>query len=294
MFDIRRIGIVRRASAGLLDAILIAVLATGFMWIMSLICNFEGQQNTVREYYAEWDGFRKDYAKSVAEYYGFTYEEDENGAVVTIEKDGEPADLDDVYRLLYESKGEDEATREAYDAYNALIERTPVSKVDAQVRLVNSMLFMFISIGLLLSFLILEFIVPIFLKNGQTVGKKVFSICLVRPDCVKVSTLSLFARALLGKFAIEAMFPILLVFLFLFSGGGLVSVILFGAIILLNIILFFATRNKTPIHDILAMTVAADMKVQMIYASEEELNEKKRQLFLDRESAEKSAESTKK
>ena len=44
---------------------------------------------------------------------------------------------------------------------------------------------------------------------------------------------------------------------------------------LFNIILFFATKNRTPIHDIFAYTVATDMKLQMIFQSEEELIEKK-------------------
>ena len=55
----------------------------------------------------------------------------------------------------------------------------------------------------------------------------------------------------------------------------MLALILFAAIILLNIILFFATKNRTPIHDILAYTVTVDMKLQMIFASEDELNEKK-------------------
>ena len=37
MFELRKIGIVRRASAWLLDAILLSVLAVGFMWIIPII-----------------------------------------------------------------------------------------------------------------------------------------------------------------------------------------------------------------------------------------------------------------
>lgn len=78
------------------------------------------------------------------------------------------------------------------------------------------------------------------------------------------------------------MFPIALVYMIL-NGGGILMLILIAALALLDIIIFFATKNKTPIHDILAATVAIDMKTQMIYASEDELIAKK--TLQDREEA---------
>ena len=267
MFELRKIGIVKRASAWLLDAILLAVLATGFMFIISLICNYSREEALAIQYYSEWEDFRKDYIGTVAEYYGFTYEENgEDEYVIT--KDGDISSLNAVIKELDASNGEDAATAEAYHKYMAL---TPAAKVDLQYNYVHSLLFMMVSLGILLAYLVLEFILPIFLKNGQTVGKKVFGICLVRPNCVKMTTLSLFARTFVGKFAIETMFPVLLVFLFFFGGIGLLAIILFAALLILNVVLFFATQNRTPIHDILAGTVAVDMKLQMIFESEDEL-----------------------
>ena len=67
------------------------------------------------------------------------------------------------------------------------------------------------------------------------------------------------------------MFPVLLVFLFLFGGIGILAIILFAAITILNVVMFFATKNKTPIHDMLAGTVAVDMKLQVIFNSTEEM-----------------------
>lgn len=274
MFEIRRIGIVKRASAWLLDAILLAVLATGFMFLVSLMCNFNGAQKRASDYYAQWEDFRKEEIASVAEFYGFTYTEAEDGDGYTITaEDGSPATLNDVVEKLDESEGKDPETAAAYEIYKNDLPSAQV--VNRQYQYVYTMLFMMVSVGLLLSFFCLEFIVPLIFKNGQTVGKKVFSICLVRPNCVRITPLALFARMLFGKFAVETMFPILLAFLFFFGGGGLITLILFVAIILLNVILFFATKNRTPIHDILAYTVAADMKLQMIFQSDEELNEKK-------------------
>ena len=274
MFELRRIGIVKRASALLLDAILLAVLTTGFMFIISLICNYSKEEKLANEYYAEWEDFRTEYVAGVSAFYGFEYSENDDGYTIKT-SDGKNATLDDVMERLDKSGGGDAETAEAYGAYLDLMERVPPSKVNKQYRYVYSLLFMMTSLGILLAYIVLEFIIPIILKNGQTIGKKVFAIALVRNDCVKISVLSLFARTLLGKFAIETMFPVLLIFLFLFGEMGILAVILFAALTILNVVMFFATKNRTPIHDMLAMTVAVDIKLQMIFESEEELVQKK-------------------
>ena len=278
MFELRKIGIVKRASALLLDLILLAVLTTGFMWIISLICHFDREQALLVQYTNEWEEFREEYFPTIAPFYGFTYEVDEETGEYTLTKPAEngrdtvPATPNDVVTKLNSSEGKDPETAEAYEKFLTL---PPAAKVDAQRVYVPSLLFMIISIGLLLAYLVLEFILPIILKNGQTVGKKVFGICLVRPDCVRITNIALFARTLLGKFAVETMFPILLVFLLLLGMLGWLALVLLAALFILNIVLFFATKNRTPIHDIFASTVAVDMATQVIFDSEEELNAKK-------------------
>lgn len=272
MYEIKKIGIVKRASAWLLDAILLAVLTTGLMWIISLICDFDGQQKVLAEYQTAWQTFQEEYVPTVAEYYGFDYAVDGETGDVTVTKDGKASSLAEVMQALVDSEGGDEATKPAYDAYQLL---PPAGKVTAQTNYLISLLFVMISVGLLLSYFLLEFLLPLFLKNGQTVGKKVFSIGLVRPDCVRINNIALFTRTMIGKFAVETMFPILLVYLFFFQGLGIVAIILLAALLLLNIILFFVTKNRTPIHDIFASTVAVDLQLQMIYSSEDELVESK-------------------
>lgn len=276
MFELKKIGIVRRASAWLLDAILLSVLSVGFIYLISLICNYSKEEKLANEYYGAWETFREEEIGKVASFYGFTYTVEEGGDY-TIEKDGVEKTIEDVVDVLVASEGKDEETAAAYERYLTL---PPVKSVNGQYFKVHNLLFMMTSIGLLLGYAVLEFVLPLCLKNGQTVGKKVFGICLIRPDCVKITTLSLFARTFLGKFAIETMFPVLMVFLFFFGGLGLLAIVLFAAILLLNLILFFATKNRTPIHDLLAGTVAADMRVQMIFSSEEELIEKKKEAHM--------------
>lgn len=270
MFELRKIGIIRRASALLLDAILLVVLATGFMFLISLMCNYKEEEQLSTQYYAEWEEYRKTYASGIAAHCSYTYEETEDGYVIT--RNGEQSSLDELIGSLVDKKDESEAMQTAYAAYTAL---PKVEQVNWQYQYVYNLLFMMTSIGVLLSYIILEFVLPIIFKNGQTIGKKVFGCCLVRPNCVKITNLALFARTILGKYAIETMFPILLVFLFLFNGIGILAIILFAALALLNIILFIALKNRTPLHDILAGTVVADMRLQMIFQSDEELAEKK-------------------
>lgn len=270
MFELRKIGIIRRASALLLDAILLAVLATGFMFLISLMCNYKEEERLSLQYYAEWEDYRKTYVGYVAAYCDYTYEETEDDYVIT--RNGEQSSLNELMQSLADNKDGSETMQAAYAAYTAL---PPAEEVNWQYRYVYNLLFMMTSIGVLLSYIILEFILPVIFKNGQTIGKKVFGCCLVRPNCVKITTLALFARTILGKYAIETMFPILLVFLFLFNGIGILAIILLAALVLLNIILFIALKNRTPLHDVLAGTVVADMRLQMIFQSDEELAEKK-------------------
>lgn len=281
MFELKKIGIIKRASALLLDLILLAVLATGFMFLISLICKYDYERKLGIQYYTEWDDYRKAYAQGVSEAYGFTYValDDENADYQIKDEQGNVVKLDAVWAQLQSTDGKSDyaITSEAWAKFQEL---TPVTTVNAQYKYVYSLLFTMISLGILLSYIVLEFIIPIILKNGQTVGKKVFGICLVRPDCVKISTLSLFARAILGKYAIETMFPVLLVFMFFFGGLGILAIILLAALALLNLILFFTLKNRTPIHDLVAGTVVADMKLQMIYQSEEELAEQKAKDFI--------------
>lgn len=307
MFELKKIGIIKRVSAWLLDTILLAVLATGFMYLISLMCNFQREYDLSRQNFDAMDVYLDTYISSVATNYGFTCIEDDEGNY-SVDKDGQPKEVSDIIAELVEDvavshgftftrSGDNYSLKKAdgtaasfedivatfpeeelspmETAFKAYADLPSKEALNLQYQYVNSLFFMMLSVGLALSFLILEFIVPVCLKNGQTVGKKVFSICLVRPPCIKVKAVALFGRTVIGKFAIETMFPILLIFMLLFGVLGYLAIILLVALLLFNIILFFATKNHTPIHDILAVTAAADMKEQMIYATEEEFTQKK-------------------
>ena len=125
--------------------------------------------------------------------------------------------------------------------------------------------------GVLMAYLILEMLVPLLLKNGQTLGKKCFGIALMRKDGVRVTPFMVFARGILGKYTIEAMIPLLMIMASILGVMGLETTLLALGFLLAQIIVPLATRNKTALHDLLACTVAVDMSSQMIFDSVEEM-----------------------
>ena len=59
--------------------------------------------------------------------------------------------------------------------------------------------------------------VPLKLGNGQTIGKKVFGIGVMRVDGVQLTTIQLFIRTILGKFTLETMIPVYIVLMIFFN-----------------------------------------------------------------------------
>ena len=143
------------------------------------------------------------------------------------------------------------------------------------------------SIGILLSFVILEFIVPILFKNGQTLGKKAFGIAVMRFDGVKIGTPILFVRAILGKYTLETMVPVLFIIMLYFGMTGGIALLLIGALLIGQLILIFSTRARTPLHDVIANTVTVDMASQMIFESQEAMLAYKKDLHAEKVLAQK-------
>lgn len=119
--------------------------------------------------------------------------------------------------------------------------------------------------------------VPLILKNGQTLGKKVFSLAVMRVDGVKVTPFMMFVRTLLGKYTVETMIPVAIIVLILFGSGGIIGITVLGMLTILQIGLFVGTHNHTPIHDLFAQTVVVDLSSQIIFDTEAEMIEAKKQ-----------------
>ena len=128
-----------------------------------------------------------------------------------------------------------------------------------------------ITFGVLIAILIVEFVVPLILKNGQTVGKKMFGICLMMDNGVKIRTLPLFVRTLLGKFTIETMIPVYFLVLLYFGHINIIHILILAALLIAEIITILVTKKNALLHDLMSYTVVVDKESQMIFNTEEEL-----------------------
>ena len=125
--------------------------------------------------------------------------------------------------------------------------------------------------GILLAYLLWEFFMPLWFGNGQTLGKKIFGLCLVRSDGVKLNTLQLFTRTLLGKFTVETMIPVYILLMLFWGTMDLTGTLLLGALALGQTVCVGVTRSNAAIHDLLAGTAVVDMASQTIFRSTEDL-----------------------
>lgn len=128
-----------------------------------------------------------------------------------------------------------------------------------------------ISLSLLLSDLLIYFVVPLLLKNGQTLGKKVFGLAVVRTNTVKISNPVLFVRSILGQYAMETIFPLAIVLMILQGLLGIVGLVVLVLFAGLEIFVLATTPTRSSIHDLLSDSVVVDFASQRIFSTEEEL-----------------------
>ncbi len=241
IFELQKASVLKRVSAFILDLILLAVIATGAICAVSVITGYE-------EHHARLDGYYSEYAEK----YGL--------------------DTFDITSEKYNSLSKEE--KALYDeAYKALLSDEDVLRTYSMV--VNLTMVM-ISLGIFFAYAILEFALPMILKNGQTVGKKVFGIGVMRVDGVKVSTFQLFVRTLLGKYTIGTMVPVMLVMMLATGSIGFVGALVIVLLALLQLIVMCVTKTNSTIHDLLAVTVVVDINTQMIFESQEKMIEYKK------------------
>ncbi len=232
--DIQKASLGKRLAAWLLDAIMISVLAVGFGLLLSWLLGYDGYYNTLDSAYVKY--------------------EEQYGVVFNITAEAYEA-LTDAQRENYEAAyAALTADSQAMNAYNMILNLNQV----------------IISFGILLAFVLWELLMPLWFGNGQTLGKKIFGICLIRNDGIKLNNLQLFARTILGKYTVETMIPLyILMLIFMGAIGALGTIIILGLLAGQFACVVF-TRNRCAIHDLLAGTVAVDMASQMIFRSTEE------------------------
>jgi uncharacterized RDD family membrane protein YckC len=233
--DLQKASMWKRISAYIFDGILMITLAVAFGWLLSLILGYDGYNDQVNQAYAKYE----------AEY-GVVFD------VTQSEYDAMSQEQKDQYQLAYDALIADE---DAMLAYNIMLNMT----------------MLIVTTGILLSMILLEFVVPMLLKNGMTLGKKIFSIGVVRTDCVRITGVQLFVRTMLGKFTVETMIPIYMILMFLWGTLSATAVLILMLLLMVQLILVLVSRNHSAIHDLLAGTVTVDYASQMIFRSTDDL-----------------------
>lgn len=236
IYDLQKGSFLKRLSAYLLDLILLLIVTTGAASAVSAIVNFSEHVNTIESIKAEYESeYGVDFDISEADFLKLTVEEQ--------------------HKITH-----------THDELFAKDER-----VLKEYNLLYSFMLLITSISLLVAHLITEFILPLILKNGQTVGKKIFGLAVMHTNSVRIKHTTLFARSILGKYTIETMIPVMIAIMIFFGATGIVGTMVLLAILVLQVVLLCVNKYSACIHDLLANTVVVDLSSQMIFDTEEEM-----------------------
>ena len=127
-----------------------------------------------------------------------------------------------------------------------------------------------LAVGLLVAYIILEVMLPLIFKNGQTVGKKAMGLCVMHKEHVKVSVMQVIYRAIVGKYFVETLVPITMILLQLSRTLGTTAVLILSAIVMTQGFVVLMSQANCGIHDKLFKTMVADYEQQYIFDTLEE------------------------
>ena len=230
----------KRIAAWMFDGIVVATICVGVAFLLSYIFSYDSYINTVTNAYEKYEvEFSVDFDISAEEYEKLSSDE--------IEK----------YNKAYDALNADE---DAIYAYNMTVN---LSLIIA-------------TLALLVGVMLWEFVIPLILGNGQTLGKKIFGLFLVRPNCVKISRFQLFVRALLGKFTVETMIPAYIILMLIWGTLNFFGLLIFAILFVVQAVLLIVNENRSLLHDIIAVTVVADATSTRTFENEDELIEYKK------------------
>jgi len=240
IYDLQKASMWKRGAAFLLDAILLSILAVFFGWVIAVCTGYDSHQAVVSEAFERY-----------AAEYGVTAE----------------MSVKDPSLLTQEEQDILAAASAAIAADNAAV---------YAYSMVTQLSTLIITFGLLGAFLVLEFLIPLLFRNGQTIGKKIFGVAVMHLEGVRLGHVALFVRTVLGKFAVETM-PLAMSLLFVLGGIGSPVFLLIALILLVvQLIMLIATHENALLHDKMAATVAVDLASQMIFDTHEQMLEYKK------------------
>ena len=115
--------------------------------------------------------------------------------------------------------------------------------------------------SVLLAGIIVYIVLPFFLKNGSTLGKKIFKLGLATYDGYKFSNYQLLLRFV--PFAI-----IVLAYLIPVWSSIIISITVPLAALLISFALMMASPKKTALHDFAARTIVVNLETSIIFLNE--------------------------
>ena len=245
MYDLQRASMWKRFSSALFDFIMLVIAVVGAALLLSWMLGYDASID-------EFDKYSEEYEAKYGVNFDMSYDD-----YMALDQTGQKN-----YDDALEAFGKDDRVSYVYG-------------------LIFNLTLVIISISILLAYMLLEFVVPMLFGNGQTLGKKIFGIAVMREDGVKLTPLLLFVRTVLGKYTLGTMVPVLIIIMMLFNLTGIVGTAVIIALILLQGGMFIFTYAHTPLHDKLAHTVTVDLASQMIFETYEDLLEHKKKAHAD-------------
>lgn len=222
-----------RIAAFVLDFILFVVLLTGLLFIFMKIFNFD-------EYYNILDNEYKNIG----------------------------------YKIYDETTKSYHYISESAPNFNEVIEKYKNSEIIKEYGYkVNKLVLNIPMLSIFISMFILEFMIPLFLKNGQTIGMKCFHIALISNSGIKTKPIQLFIRFIFGKVVLISIVPYMCLFYSFFNmNGGLFGTIVIALIYIINIVLLFK-GNHAGLCDAIASVYPVDYQQTIFYDNEKEMQE---------------------
>ena len=245
IYDLQKASFWKRAYAFLFDMVIMMVVVVGIASLMSIAMKYELHYSNIE------NEKELEVQKIEAEY-------------------GCELDLSVGYSEMTDQQ------KEMYDKLDKAVSENPTIQQAAFLLFNYSLVICLVST--FVAYAILEFAVPMIFKNGQTLGKKLFSIGVIRTNTVKASPFVLFVRMLFGKFTIETVLSLFVLIMMFFGIIGVVGPVVILGLAVLEIIAVLATRTRSAVHDLISDTCVVDMSTQMIFESEQALVEYKKKI----------------
>jgi len=233
MQDIQLAPVSKRLFAFLLDLILASIVVAGCYYLLSSVLGIDRYGAIYNERLAYYE----------AEY-GVDFDEDDY------------ASMDEAGKANYKA---------AVDAMNA------DETANTAIKTSYALTFGVLGGGIVLAALLLEFVIPLLLKDGRTLGKRLFGLGVMRRSGLRISAPVLFVRGVIGKGIFEFVLPVMLIVTAGAGMTGIFGLILLGIMIIAEIVTVAKSGTNSFLHDLLADSVVIDWDSQLIFENEEAL-----------------------